>query len=172
MPTLNATQWAQVSLLASWLETRKMASALTGPLLGAPLLADLSSRLAIAAACANATASPYARLVLTSAHYNTQLGLLSALNMDSLPAARAAAVPWLTRIPALASVLAFELHRVSGGGSNASAAHAVRAVVQDGPAANYTALPLPCESDAGAALAGEVRMLRACHLQDCSILVV
>jgi hypothetical protein len=135
--------------LANWLETRKMASALTGQLLGGPLLADLAARMAVVTAQSNLTA---VRLVLLSAHYNTQLGILSALGVDGLPAAAAARVPWLTRLPATASMLAFELRRSRDGG-----AHAVRAVLQDGPAANYTAMPLPCASDAGAALAGEVR---------------
>lgn len=44
MPFVNASTLAQIAALANWLETAKMASALTGPLLGAPLLADLSSR--------------------------------------------------------------------------------------------------------------------------------
>jgi hypothetical protein len=66
------------------------------------------------------------KLLLVSSHYNTQLGLLSALGVDRQPAA-AAAVPWLARIPSLAALLALELHRDPG-----SSAWAVRLVAQVG----------------------------------------
>ncbi len=67
----------------------------------------------------------FLKLLLVSSHYNTQLGLLAALEVDKSPAAPA--VAWLARIPALAAVLAFELHRAP-----ASGAWAVRLVAQVG----------------------------------------
>lgn len=150
--------------LANWLESRKMASALTGPLLGGPLLADIISRMGVAAAAYGVGGTAYAaaydnstsltsalpRLLLVSAHYNVLMGLLAALRLDALLApADAAAVTWLTAMPAAAAVLTFELHADA-----ASGVLAVRAVAQDGPATNYTIVPLPCTSAAGAAVAG------------------
>lgn len=49
MPSVNASVYSQIVALANWLETSKMASALTEALLGAPLLADLASRRVVAA---------------------------------------------------------------------------------------------------------------------------
>ena len=155
MPSVNASVWADMVALANWLETSKMASALTGPLVGGPIVADVINRLLTVSSRHNTTGVANERLVVVSGHYNTQLGVLSALKMDALlPAAQAAAVPWLTRIPATAAVLAFELF--SSDGENGTF-YATRLVAQDGPAANYTVFPLPCASAAGAAIAGEVR---------------
>jgi hypothetical protein len=64
---------------------------------------------------------------VVSSHYNTQLGLLAALEVDMSPAAPA--VAWLTKIPALAAVLAFELHMDPAIGTGA-----VRLVAQVGRA--------------------------------------
>ena len=137
-----------------------MASALTGSLLGGPIVADMLTRMLDVPA--NASVLPE-RLIVVSGHYNTQLGVLAALRMDALPAAQAAAVPWLTRMPATAAVLAFELFRSDSNGT----ASAVRLVAQDGPAANYTVLPLLCSSAAGAAIAGEVRCVTPAALRAC-----
>lgn len=122
MPAVNASTYAQIAALASWLETSKMASSLTGSLLSAPLLADLSSRLATAAAV-GASMVPdamYPRLVVVSGHYNVQLALIGSMRLDALLSdAQVAAARWVTAasgkvtgsIPAAAAVLAFELHQ-------------------------------------------------------------
>jgi hypothetical protein len=156
MPSVNASVWADMVALANWLETSKMASALTGPALGGPIIADMLDRMLVAADDKNVNR---VRLLVVSGHYNTQLGVLAALYLDNMMAAQTAAVPWLTRIPATAAVLAFELHRSDGSFGNAT--FAARLVAQDGPAANYTVFPLPCASAAGAAIAGEVRQRSA-----------
>ena len=162
MPFLCAgvTRRLQVAL-ANWLETRKMAFELTGPLLGGPVLTDALTRMLSLSAGAPLGAN---RLVVVSGHYNTQLGVLSALYLDGLPSAQAV-VPWLTRIPATAAVLAFELYLRDGGNGTA---YAVRLVAQDGPAANYTVLPMPCASVAGAAIAGD----GACMLKDLMLMTL
>ena len=149
-----------------------MASALTGPLLGGPVLADIAARLAAASDTyaaasgtyatsydnASALAPPVPRLLLLSAHNNVLMSLLSALRLDVLLApADAAAVPWLTAMPAAAAVLVFELHADASSG-----ALAVRVVAQDGPAANYTVVPMPCAGAAASAVAGP----GACTLAD------
>jgi hypothetical protein len=101
----------------------------------------------------------YYRLLTVSGHYNTQLGLLSALFADQ------ASTPdhtWTKKIPSLAAVLVFELHATartagsSGGKQQQPQSFAVRAVVQDGPKAAYKTLILPCavEGDAAEVLAG------------------
>lgn len=156
MPSVNASVWADMVALAGWLETSKMASALTGPALGGPIIADMLDRMLLAADDENVDRQ---RLVVVSGHYNTQLGILGGLYLDNMTASQTAAVPWLTRIPATAAVLAFELHRSDGSFGNAT--FAARLVAQDGPAANYSVFPLPCASAAGAAIAGEVRLRRA-----------
>jgi len=145
MPTVNTTVWAQMKDLADWLETRKSAPSLAGNLLGGPLLQELSNRIAaaVAAASAGSLLTSYTRLMLMSGHYNSQLALLAALNVT------------LPSMPATASLLAFELHR-------SGAQLAVRCVMQDGPEAQYAALPLPCASPAGEAVGGG----GACTLAD------
>jgi hypothetical protein len=84
-----------------------------------------------------------------SSHYNTQLGLLSALQ-SAVPAAQRTQYLWLSRIPSLAAVLVLELHASSSGQL------VVRALFQDGPKAAYRTLPLPCAEagDAAEAVAG------------------
>jgi hypothetical protein len=102
----------------------------------------------------------YYRLLTVSGHYNTQLGLLSALFADQ------ASTPdhtWTEKIPSLAAVLAFELHATAppAGSSSSSKlqqqqSFAVRAVFQDGPKAAYKTIVLPCAvtGDAAEVLAG------------------
>lgn len=134
-----------------WLETAKMAPELTRNSLGGGLLGDLLRRMADAqeALDGGGLQAPYYKLLTLSSHYNTQLGVLSALAAGAPPESRPDH-PWRHAIPALASVLAFELHRGADG------AYAVRAVFQDGPSAAYQAMPLPCAArgDAAEALAG------------------
>lgn len=84
------------------------------------------------------------KLLTVSSHYNTQLGVVSALQAGAQPHARTQ-YPWLTKIPALASVLVFELHSSSDGQLF------VRVVYQDGPRAPYRVLPLPCAQAGDAA---------------------
>jgi hypothetical protein len=180
------TLLGQITWLANWLETSKMRSDLVGPLAGGPVLRDLAGRISAATSAqqggpaagaaysAQASIATYPRLVVVSAHYNVQLGVLAALKADQAPGLtrdRALALGWVTRadlnatgtIPAAAAALVFELHR-----SRAGDGYAVRAVMQDGPgpaAASpkaYAALALPCASAAGAALGGE----GACTLDD------
>lgn len=81
--------------LAYWLETSKMRSSLTGSLLGGALLGDLLAYIekAVAATSANLVANIYYKLIHLSGHYNTQLGVLGALEVDQDPAA--ADLPWL-----------------------------------------------------------------------------
>jgi hypothetical protein len=108
----------------------------------------------------------YYRLLTASGHYNTQLGLLSALLADQ------ASTPdhtWTKKIPSLAAVLVFELHTTSPTAGSSSSKQqqqqpfAVRAVFQDGPKAAYQTLILPCavKGDAAEVLAG----LGACTLE-------
>ncbi|KAF8071018.1 Acp2 [Scenedesmus sp. PABB004] len=144
-PAMDDATFNQTVELAMWLETRKMRPALAGSLLGGALLADLLSRLQAAAAAAGGGGGSYYRLLGVSAHYNTQLGLLAALQQGGA-APLGAPYPWEARIPALAAVLAFELHALPRG-----AGFAVRAVAQDGPARDYVALALPCAEAGGAA---------------------
>ena len=117
--------------------------------------------------------APYYRLVLTSAHYNTQLGLISAMALDKF--LTPAALPWLASIPATSSVLAFELHTSADSATAGQQAaegnqtagqvprFAVRMMVQNGPDAGYVPVPLPpcaasraadADIDAAEALAG------------------
>lgn len=84
----------------------------------------------------------YYRLLTVSSHYNTQLGLLSALQSG---AKQQTDYLWKKKIPALAAVLVFELHAdpnavaaAAGGKAKDSwGGFAVRAVFQDGPKATY-----------------------------------
>ena len=168
----QTTTYKQVEALAGWLETAKMRPSLAGNLLGGPLLADAVARLE-AAAVAGAGArggSSYYRLLLVSAHYNTQLAVLAALGLggtgdddgdsggEGAPgtAASAGGLPWVGRIPAPNSVLAFELHRGGGGGgaSDGGGVLAVRLVAQDGPLAEYRTVPLPRCAGAGGGVLG------------------
>lgn len=143
---------SQITWLAGWLETSKMASNLTGALLAGPTLADLAARIADALAFPDPTSAPAPRLVEISAHYNLLLGLLGALKLDvklslgqletaslAVPATSKSPQPgWLTvpslgvvgSIPLAASLLAFELHRSAAN----SSLYAVRLVAQNSAA--------------------------------------
>jgi hypothetical protein len=94
--------------------------------------------------CALLPQAPHYKLLTVSSHYNTQLGVVSALQAGAQPDARTQ-YPLLTKIPALASVLIFELHSSSNGQLF------VRVVYQDGPRAPYKVLPLPCAKAGDAA---------------------
>lgn len=48
------------------------------------------------------------KLLVMSGHYNTQLGLLAALELDRYQGS--ARVPWFTSIPSFAATLSLELH--------------------------------------------------------------
>jgi hypothetical protein len=98
--------------------------------------------------------------LLTSGHYNTQLGLLAAMALDT--ALTPVQLPWLATLPATSAVLAFELHHAPWNGSATGHLLAVRLVFQNGPNAEYQAVPLPqcasggaAASDAAAAAAAE-----------------
>jgi lysosomal acid phosphatase len=95
------------------------------------------------------------RLLVVSSHYNTQLGLLAALQLDRYDPAEAA-LPWLRpdngTIPTTAAVLALELHQ----GQEVDPATrapvvAVRLVAQDGPTSSFVTVPLPCSKAGDAA---------------------
>lgn len=154
MPEVDDKTFAQMQELAYWLETSKMRSSLTGNLLAGPLLGDLLSYLegAATAATSNVVDPVYYKIAHLSAHYNTQLGILGALALDQLPAA--ANLTWFKKIPSLAAIMVFELH--ASGTDGIPQSLAVRLVMQDGPAANYTPIPLPCAAagDGAEALAG------------------
>lgn len=108
-----------------------------------------------------------------SAHYNTQLGVLSALRLDTywpaLLATTRNSASWLAtgalpaptiapKLPALAAVVAFELHVPSSAstpGTLTSADQmAVRLVIQDGPSTPYMIVPMPCQTNQSNALGG------------------
>jgi hypothetical protein len=142
-----------------WLESAKMRPSLAGNLLGGALLSELLSRFNAAENAVRESSGsgrdikPYYRLVTLTGHYNTQLGMLSALaGPGGVPPGHA----WASVIPPLGSVLAFELHvddeaRAAAAASNAPAAEvwggfAVRAVQQSGPGAPYVTIDLPCAS--------------------------
>lgn len=99
----------------------------------------------------------YYRLLTVSSHYNTQLGLLAALGLNTNSAA--ADFVWLNKIPSLAAVLVFEVHRavttaqqsLTDIAGSSSAGYFVRAVAQDGPKARYVVVPLPCATAGDAA---------------------
>lgn len=176
------TLMGQITWLAYWLETSKMQSKLVGPLFGGPLLADLSSRMDVAEGAfrmpsATTGRSPafepsasFERLVVISSHYNVQLGVLAALDLDSYLSTTstsiAGSVPWITipskdltgSVPTSAAVLAFELYQDS---SQPEKQYAVRLVLQNGPGKSasspnkYITVPLPCASASGEALAGK-----------------
>ncbi|KAL4457857.1 hypothetical protein ABPG75_012722 [Micractinium tetrahymenae] len=154
MPDVDNQTFAQMQELAYWLETSKMHSSLTGNLLAGPLLADLLSYLeaAATAATSNVVDPVYYKVVHLSGHYDTQLGILGAIALNQLPAA--ANFTWFKKIPSLAAIMVFELH--ASGSDGVPQSLAVRLVMQDGPSANYTTIPLPCASagDGAEALAG------------------
>lgn len=86
---------------------------------------------------------------MVSSHYNTQLGVLSALQA-AVPASQRTQYLWASKIPSLAAVLVFELHKSPSGQL------VVRTVFQDGSKAAYKVLPLPCAvaGDAAEGFAG------------------
>lgn len=94
----------------------------------------------------------YYRLLSVSSHYNTQLGLLSALQAGN----KQTTYPWQSKIPSLAAVLVFEIHTSNATTQPTLDSFAVRAVYQDGPTAQYAVLQLPCgeSGDAAEALVG------------------
>lgn len=154
------THVPQLQDIAFWLETSKMAFNLTGNLLGGPVAADLLKSMQSAI---NTTSDPtllqvYPTLLVMSSHYNTQLGLLAALDIESSPGAED--IPWRTQIPSLASVLAFELHKLGGTGLPAS--YYVRAVYQDGPGEAYKTLPLTCSTQKDGSVAAQVLGMMYC----------
>jgi hypothetical protein len=98
----------------------------------------------------NKTQAHFYRLLLTSGHYNTQLGLLAALQANRYLSP--AQLPWLATIPATSSILVFELHH-----DVTSHELAVRLVIQNGPKSDYVTVPLPqcaVAGDAAEQLAG------------------
>lgn len=156
VPAVDDATFQKIEELANWLETAKMRSSLTSNLLAGPMLADLLNYVEAAATAAAAAASTtlpsiYYKLLHISSHYNTQLGVLGALGIDQTAAA--GNVTFLSKIPELASILAFELH---SDGARPTAQFAVRLVAQDGPTAAYETIPLPCAApgDGAEALAG------------------
>ncbi|PRW05761.1 acid phosphatase [Chlorella sorokiniana] len=153
MPTIPDATFDEMQQVAYWLETAKMRSELTGNLLGGLVLADLVRYLdaAEAATASNDVELIYYKMLHLSGHYNTQLGLLGALQIDQDPAT--ANFTWFKKIPSLAAVMAFELHSDP---STRPADLAVRLVMQDGAGKPYTTIPLPCASagDSAEALAG------------------
>lgn len=56
-------------------------------------------------------------------------------------------------LPALASSLVLEMYWAPK--PTSGVAHAVRLVLQDGPGARHTAIPLPCSTKAGQAVGGK-----------------
>ncbi|KXZ41623.1 hypothetical protein GPECTOR_356g120 [Gonium pectorale] len=165
-PNFTDAQFAKIQSLAYWLETTKMRSNMTRSLLGGPTLGDLLSQLQAAANAVRTGAQYYYKLLSLSGHYNTQLGVLAALELDAYPPA--ANFTWFRNIPKLAAVMAFELHAAAapaaaGGAAGSGATEFfVRLVAQDGPTAPYVTLPLPCEGAAAAAAVGA----GACRLED------
>jgi hypothetical protein len=102
----------------------------------------------------------YYRFLTVSSHYNTQLGLLSALFADQ---AAAPSYIWTQKIPSLAAVLVFELHATPPPAASQQQqqqqqqrSYAVRAVFQDGPKSSYKTLALPCavKGDVAEVIAG------------------
>ncbi|EFJ51404.1 hypothetical protein VOLCADRAFT_103449 [Volvox carteri f. nagariensis] len=153
VPQFNRTLFQKIQDLAYWLETAKMRSNLTGNMLGGVALADLVNYFQLAATGATNGTKFYYKLLSLSGHYNTQLGILAALELDKWPGA--SNFTWLTSLPKLAAVLVFELHAADDRPPVVTApSYYVRLVYQDGPAAQYDTVPLPCASAAGAAAVG------------------
>lgn len=138
VPNITSTQFSQMQALAYWLEVSKMRSSMAGNLLSGTVLqmavdAMLDANASIAAAFdpLSSASDSFYQLVGLHGHYNTQLGLLSALKLDQyLPAVTAfnASSPsgsWLStgssvqlasnltlpppKLPSAAAVLSFEL---------------------------------------------------------------
>ncbi len=135
-----------------------MRSSLTSDLLGGALVRDLLRYLRSTAAAVEDSSPTYYKLISISGHYNTILGVLGALRLDTW--GPAASFSWLQSIPKLASVLATELHGVKGG--DGTWKFYVRMVAQDGPAAEYMVVPLPCAGQEAVDSVGE----GACRLDE------
>ena len=192
VPTINSTQFSQMQALAYWLEVTKMRSSMVGSLLGGTVLqmaidAMLDAKASIASAFSPSSinSGSFYQLVGLHGHYNTQLGLLSALRLDQyLPAVNAFAAnspsgSWLStgssvqvtsnltlpppKLPSAAAVVSFEVFVPSNVTSvfNKSVPLspppplAVRLVVQDGPGKAYFVLPMPCSSALATSIAGQ-----------------
>lgn len=101
----------------------------------------------------------YYRLLAAFGHYNTQLGLLAAMSLDT--AAGSSKHPWFSnKIPSPAAVLAFELHCTRSKAADAPPQCVVRVVIQDGSKEEYQVLPLPCTGGTAAGVPG------ACPLEE------
>lgn len=137
-PDIDEATFQSMKELANWLETAKMSSTLTGAMVGGTILADLLQRVDRAVQAVQADVPVYYKVLHLSGHYNTQLGVLSALALDTHPAA--ADTPWLRKIPSLAALMAFEVVA----SSSSPPSFAIRLVLQDGPDAPYQPVPLPC----------------------------
>mmetsp|Transcript_22540 Transcript_22540/g.67104 ORF Transcript_22540/g.67104 Transcript_22540/m.67104 type:complete len:583 (-) Transcript_22540:1111-2859(-) len=187
VPVISDEDYQEMTRLAYLLEVSKMRSSFTSTRLGGPLLNELAFHLRrvsdalsasqhqAASPGAQRAGSSFMQLHIVSAHYNTLLGVLTALGLDESQAAITAAKggagqngpSWLAtgarlnagtpKLPNPAAVLAFELHVPKGWGDgspgvgwNGSTTNdlAVRLVQQDGPEAQYVTLPLPCVDSA------------------------
>eukprot|EP00200_Dunaliella_tertiolecta_P005510 CAMPEP_0202343236 /NCGR_PEP_ID=MMETSP1126-20121109/3448_1 /ASSEMBLY_ACC=CAM_ASM_000457 /TAXON_ID=3047 /ORGANISM="Dunaliella tertiolecta, Strain CCMP1320" /LENGTH=501 /DNA_ID=CAMNT_0048934285 /DNA_START=163 /DNA_END=1668 /DNA_ORIENTATION=+ len=151
MPDISDAEFAQVRAIADWLEVAKMRSSLTKNLLGGPLLSDVLEYMDKAKRGLEQD-EVYYKLLSISSHFNTQLGLLAALELDQHPPAKNQ-LKWLdSSFPSLASVLVFELHTSGATGGDL----AVRLVAQD-LGEEYVTVPLPCATpgDSAEQLAGE-----------------
>ncbi|KAF5842269.1 hypothetical protein DUNSADRAFT_8332 [Dunaliella salina] len=157
MPDISGAEFAQVKAIADWLEVAKMQSSLTGNLLGGPLLSDIMEYMDKAKQGLEQD-EVYYKLLSISSHFNTQLGLLAALELDQHAPAKNQ-LKWLdSSFPSLASVLVFELHTSGASGGDL----AVRLVAQDQASVVVGLLKpanrfgvLKCVGDSAEQLAGE-----------------
>lgn len=155
MPPVDDNVYAGVVSLAMWLETTKMKSYLVQNRLGGGLLADVLGRMEQAVQHRETSFPAHVYKLLTIAgHYNTQLGVLAALQADQVVNST---LPWLgKKIPSPAAVLVFELHHLPGapakeggkekaeGEEGREEGYYVRVVIQDGAGQGYQEVPLPC----------------------------
>eukprot|EP00798_Chlamydomonas_sp_ICE-L_P029562 gene29562-5912_t len=180
LPNLDAQDFQEVAELAHWMEVTKHRSTLAGANVGGPIVFDLLQQMQgnLRGAMSN---TPKMELLTVSADHTSMLGVLMALELDNDEiAARVMedheeghdhSVPcnWLAtgrvtgeapKVPEFGSMLVMELHVMSPSAdettdaSKISSKYAVRLVVQDGPAAVYTTIPLPCTSEAADAIIG------------------
>ena len=156
MPALDDNVYAGVISLAMWLETSKMKSSLVQNRLGGGLLADVLGRMEQAVQHRETSFPAHVYKLLTIAgHYNTQLGVLAALQADQVTNST---LPWLgKKIPSPAAVLVFELHHLSEkeggkekeGEEGREEGYYVRVVIQDGAKQDYQGVLLPCSGGEG-----------------------
>jgi len=157
MPPLDDNVYAGVVSLAMWLETSKMRSSLVQNRIGGGLLADVLGRMEQAVQHRETSFPAHVYKLLTIAgHYNTQLGVLAALQADQVANST---LPWLEeKIPSPAAVLVFELHHLPAeeegkekkeGEEGRGEGYYVRVVIQDGAGQGYQAVPLPCSGVEG-----------------------